>query len=143
MREICMKKCIEVQAVDALKALLQQVSAVSVRDIRIESPGHGRKKEILARIDVYGQHHILCCNVQAEGQPRNVQMALHELHEGVPHFEEETTPVLITPQLSAEARELCRKKRLSFLDLEGNAHLEVNEVFFGKRCLPRQMAVPQ
>jgi hypothetical protein len=138
-----MKKCIEVRAADALKALLQQVSAVKVRDITIESPAHGRRKEILARIDVYGRHHILFCKVKPKGQPRNVQMALDELHADAPHFEEETTPVLIAPQLSVEARELCRKKRLSFLDLEGNAHLEVNDIFFGKRCLPRQMAVPQ
>jgi hypothetical protein len=135
-----MKKCLEVQAVEALKALLRQLSAVKVRDISIESPGPKHRKEIVARIDVYGRHHTLFCQVRANGEPRNVQMVLGELQEFALQDDEEVTPVLIAPQLSTEAQALCRQRRLGFLDLEGNAHLELKEVFFGKRCLPRRMS---
>lgn len=138
-----MKKCTEVEAVEALEALLRQVSAVRVRDIRIESPGPRRGKDILAQIDVYGHRHVLFCKVKTNGEPRNVRTALQEMRENVPHCEEEVTPVLIAPQLSIEARALCKKGRLSFLDLEGNALLELNDYFFAKRSLPRQMAVAQ
>lgn len=138
-----MKKCTELQAVEALKALLQQASAVKVRDIRIESPGPRRGKDIVARIDVYGHRHVLFCKVKANGEARNVRTALQEMHRNVPHCEEEITPVLIVPQLSNEARALCKKGRLNFLDLEGNAHLELDDYFFGKRSLPRQIVVSQ
>jgi hypothetical protein len=136
-----MKKCMEMQAVEALKALLRQLSAVKVRDISIESPGSKNRKEIVARIDVYGRRHTLFCKVRANGEPRNIQMVLGELQKRAVQFDEEITPVLIAPQLSTEAQALCRQRRLGFLDLEGNAHLELNEVFFGKRCLPRHSAL--
>jgi hypothetical protein len=137
------KKCIEVQAVEALEALLRQLSAVKVRNISIESPGPKHRKEIVARIDVYGRHHTLFCQVKTNGGSRNVQMVLGELQEFAVHDDEEVTPVLIAPQLSAEAQALCRQRRLGFLDLEGNAHLELKEIFFGKRCLPRQISASQ
>jgi hypothetical protein len=137
-----MKKCMELQAVEALKALLQQLSSVKVRDISVESPGPQHRKEIVARIDVYGQGHVLYCNVKGNGELRNVKTTLRELQQRGIKFDKEITPVLIAPRLSIEARALCRQRQLGFLDLEGNAHLELNEVFFGKRCLPRQISVP-
>ncbi len=133
-----MKKCMELQAVEALKALLQQLSSVKVRDISIESPGPQHRKEIVARIDVYGRRHTLACKVRTNGESRSVRMVLSELQHGSAQHDEEMMPVLIAPQLSTEAQALCRQRRLGFLDLEGNAHLELKEVFFGKRCLPRQ-----
>ena len=136
-----MKKCMEIQAVEALKALLRQVSAVRIRDIKVESPGPRHRKEILAQIDVYGQRHTLFCKLKANGQPRSVQMVLGESRKRAPQFDEAITPVLIAPLLSVEAQALCRRRRLCFLDLEGNAHLELNEVFFGKRCVPLQAPV--
>jgi hypothetical protein len=138
-----MKKCTEVQAVEALRALLRQVSAVRIRDIKVESHGPKQRKDILARIDVYGHQHTLFCKVTANGEARNVQTVLGELRERTRQPDEEITPVLIAPLLSTEAQTLCRQRRLGFLDLEGNAHLELNEFFFGMRSLPRQAALQQ
>lgn len=74
--------------------------------------------------------------VKTGDQARVVRTAVHELNSMPRRGEEEITPVLIAPQLSQEARALCRKGRLSFLDLEGNAHLEFQEYFFDKTCVP-------
>lgn len=131
-----MKRCLEVQAREALDALLRQTSAVKVREIKIESPGPRRRKNILAQVDVYGRPYILYCRVKAGGQERVVRNAMNELRDMVAAGEQEITPVLIAPQLSREARAKCRKGRLSFLDLEGNAHLEFEEYFFDKTCMP-------
>ena len=136
-----MRRRIEVQAAEALEALLRQVSAVKVRDIKIESPGPHRRKDILARIDVYGRQHVLFCRVKTGNQARAVRTAMHELRNKLNEGEEKVTPMLITPQLSREARDLCRRGRLSFLDLEGNAHLEFQEYFFDKTCVPGSAAV--
>ena len=133
-----MKNSMENQAVEALKTLLRQLSAVTVRDISVESPGRGQRKEIVAHIDVHGRRHTLFCKVKSNGQTRNVRTVLGELHKQAARFEEEITPVFIAPQLSSEAQSLCRQRKLGFVDLEGNAHLVLNDVFFGKRCLPRQ-----
>lgn len=134
-----MKTRMEIQAIEALKALLRQLSAVTVRNISIESPGPRRKREIVARIDVYGRSHTLFCKVRNRGELRNVQTVLGEFERGPIQSGEEITPVLIAPQLSTEAQALCRQRRLGYIDLDGNAHLELNELFFGKRCLPRKM----
>ena len=136
-----MRRCIEVQAVEALEALLRQVSAVKVRDIKIESPGPRCRKDIFARIDVYGREHVLFCRVKTGNQARVVRTAMHELRNQLNGGGEEITPVLIAPRLSREARDLCRKGRLSFLDLEGNAHLEFQEYFFDKTCVGSSAAV--
>jgi hypothetical protein len=133
---MAMRRSIEVEARAALETLLGQVSAVKVRDIKIESPGPHRRKDILARIDVYGRGHVLFCRVKTGDEARVVRNAMHELRSVPQRGEEEITPVLIAPQLSKEARAQCRMGRLSFLDLEGNAHLEFQEYFFDKTCVP-------
>jgi hypothetical protein len=136
-----MKNSMEEQAVKALKATLRQLSAVTVRDISVESQGPGHRKEIVAHIDVYGRPHTLFCKVKSNGQPRNVRTVLGELHKQAARFNEKVTPVFIAPLLSTEAQSLCRQRQLGFVDLEGNAHLVLNDVFFGKRCLPRQTSL--
>lgn len=131
-----MKSCLEIQAREALDALLRQTSAVKVREIKIESPGPHRRKNILAQVDVYGRQYVLFCRVKTGGEARLVRTTMNELRGMLGDGEKEIMPVLIAPQLSREARAKCRKGRLSFLDLEGNAHLEFKEYFFDKTCMP-------
>ena len=131
-----MKRCLEDQAREALDALLRQTSAVKVREIKIESPGPHRRKNILAQVDVYGREYVLFCRVKTSGRARVVRTAMNELRGMLADGGQEIMPVLIAPQLTREARAKCRKGRLSYVDLEGNAHLEFKEYFFDKTCMP-------
>lgn len=128
-----MKRGIHTQALEALETLLRQVSAVKVRHIGFNSLGPHQRKDILARIDVYGRDHTLFCRVKAGGEARDVRVTLRELRRTVPD-RGAITPVLIAPRISGEAMALCREGQLSFLDLDGNAHLELPEYFFARAC---------
>ena len=124
------------RAVEELKVVLQQVSAIRLKDIQVQSPGAGHKVDFLAEIDVLGHSHTLACKVKVCDRPCTVRSALDELRSYTTQRAENTTPVLIAPILSEEAQALCREMNACFLDLQGNARLIVDEVFIGKRSHP-------
>jgi hypothetical protein len=125
------------RAVEALMAVLCQVSQIKLKDIDLDSHRPDLQVDILAHIDVHGHSHTLVCKVRASGRPEHVRMALKELQCHASQFSGNATPVLIAPRLSEEAKAICRESKAGFLDLEGNARLELGEVFIGKCSLPR------
>jgi len=126
---------LEVRAAEALKALLEQVSAVKLKEMKREPPARGRAAEILALIDIYGHSHTLACEVNPDTSPSKVRASLRKLQDCAAHLAGGATPVLIAPYLSPEAQALCKESHAGFLDLEGNARLSMGEVFIGKRSL--------
>jgi len=131
---------LELRATEALKALLEQVSAVKLKEMKRESPARGRSAEILAHIDIYGHSHTLACEVNADTRPSKVRASIRKLQDCAAHQTGDTTPVLIAPYLSPAAQTLCKKSHAGFLDLEGNARLSLGEVFIGKRSMRQQPA---
>lgn len=121
----------DVQAAKALALLLGQMSAIKTKDIRFKSAGPHRC-DILAEIDVLGHNHKLVCRV-ADGEPSDVHNTIKKLRSRATAGAGDITHVLIAPYLSPQTRELCEQSRISYLDLEGNARLVLDEVFIGKR----------
>jgi len=132
-----MKKSLEIQAVEAIKELLQQVSAIKLRDIKLMLPDSAGESDILVHINVYGHDHMLVCKVKASGDLRPVRTALRKLGEPAGHIAGDIPPLLFAPHLSAEAQALCRERNAGFLDLQGNARIVMDEVFFAKRSVPQ------
>jgi hypothetical protein len=132
---------LEVRAAEALKSLLEQVSAVTLKDMKREPPAPGRATEILAHIDIHGHSHTLACEVNADTRPSKVRASIRKLQDCAAHLAGEATPVLIAPYLSPEAQTLCKESHAGFLDLQGNARLSLGEVFIGKRSLHLHPAV--
>lgn len=128
----------ETRAAAALGALLHQVSSIKTRDITFQPVR--RKSDILADIDVLGHKHRLVCNV-ADGQPGDVKRALEKLRT-CSDGRHGATPVLITLHASPQTQAMCEKSQIGFLDLDGNARLEVGEVFIGKRSVRSAYAAP-
>ena len=130
---------LELRAAEALRALLGQVSAIKLKEMKHESRGRGCPAEVMARIeahiDIYGHSHTLACEVKASADPGNLRDALRELWQSAAHLDRHATPVLIAPYLSPEAQALCNESHAGFVDLEGNARLALGEVFIGKRSL--------
>lgn len=130
---------LEIRAAEALKSLLEQVSAVKLKEMKRESAARGSAAEvathIVAHIDIYGHSHILACEVNADTRPSKVRASIKKMQDCAAHLGGDTTPVLIAPYLSPEAQALCKESHAGFLDLEGNARLTLGEVFIGKRSL--------
>src|SRR6202046_795913 len=121
-------KEMEGRAASSLKALIEQVPAIRLEDIKIE-PDTDQRVDILAHLTVSDRQHVLVCEVKSSGQPRHVRTGLLQLRNYVAHFGKEATPIFIAPYLSAEAQALCREQQVGFLDLEGNARLVFDGVF--------------
>lgn len=129
---------LEVRAAEALKALLEQVSAVKIKEMKHERPTRGRAAEIVAHVDVYGHSHTLTCEVNPDTTPSKVRASLKKLQDSAEQHSGAATAVIIAPYLSPEAQALCKENRAGFLDLEGNARLTLGEFFIGKRSLHHQ-----
>jgi hypothetical protein len=129
------------RSVEALKAVLFQVSQVKLKHIDTDSARPDLRPDlrvdILAHVEVHGHSHMLVCKVEASGRPDHVRMALEELRSDTARFAGNATPVLIAPRVSAEAQAMCMANAAGFLDLEGNARLHLGEVFIGKRSMPQ------
>ncbi len=127
-------------AVEALTALLKQVSAIKLNDVNAESTDSGQEIDILAHIDVLGHSHALACKVN-DGGPHQVRKALEELDSDIACIagSGNMTPVIIVPHLSPEVQALCWERKTGCLDLEGNGRLLVEEVFIFSRFLPHRL----
>jgi hypothetical protein len=121
---------LELRAIEALRALLGQVSVIKLKEIRREPHG-----PMLARVDVLGHSHTLACDIEPNDQPDTLRAHLRELHDGTRQYDGAATPVLIAPYLSPEAQAVCKECDAGFLDLQGNARLALGEFFIGKRAL--------
>jgi len=134
------------RAAEALKSLLHQVSQIKLTSIDSTSSNPDLKVDILAEVEVHGHRHTLVCKVNASGRPDHVLVALKEFEELTGKFDDRAMPVIIAPHISEEARALCGANKAGFLDLEGNAHLELGDLFIFRRTRPQQAqstATPQ
>jgi hypothetical protein len=127
---------LETQAIEALKAVLGQVSVIKLKDVCCGSSCRDGGLEILVHAEVFGHSHTLACKVKTPRNTDQVRTALRNVHKTAADHGGNATPVLIAPYLSPEAQELCKEARAGFLDLEGNARIVLGEVFIGKRSLP-------
>lgn len=128
------KDQLETRAAEALRALLGQVSAIKLKQIRRESKG-----SVFADVDVLGHRHTLACEVKASAHPEKLRSTLRQWN-SAPR-QEATIPVLIAPYLSPEAQAICKESHAGFIDLEGNARLAMGEVFIGKRAFTPHSSV--
>jgi len=136
----------ETRAAEALTSLLGRVSAIKLRELQCASQPRSRFTAILAHIEVFGHSHILACEVDPEvdpyAEPGQLRSMLREWQGDAAPANSDATPVVIAPYLSLEAQALCKQSHVGFLDLEGNARLNVGEVFIVMRSLPRDVATP-
>jgi len=127
---------LELQASEALQALLAQVSGLRIKEIKHQPKSRDRAFDILARIEVFGHPHTLACKVKAPASDRLLQAALDDLCARTAQLSSTAIPVMIAPCLSYEAQEICKHARAGFIDLEGNARLDLGEIFIGVRSHP-------
>ncbi len=136
MKQISTKQELRIRAAGALRAVLAGVSGTRVREISHPSPDEGSPGAFTARVDVYGHHHTLACEIAPDDQPAHLRALLEGLRNSIASSHTAATPVIIAPHISDEARALCKECQAGFLDLEGNARIALGEVFILKRTIP-------
>jgi hypothetical protein len=135
MRMVSSMQTARSRAAEALKAVLHQVSQVRLRDIELPNPD--LKIDIVARIDVHGRRRTLICGVRASGRPEHILVAIDQLQSFASQFDGVATPLIIAPHLTDQAKALCGENRTGFLDFNGNARIDLGEVFIFRRMLPQ------
>jgi hypothetical protein len=71
----------------------------------------------------------LLCEVKARGEPRILREAAYQLQR---HLTAGATgyPVVVAPYVSGRGRQVCKENGIGFLDLSGNACLDLGDVYF-------------
>jgi len=137
-----MKMHLEYAAMEALRETLQQISAITVKEITLNRHGHRGDKTILGHVEIYRHSHLLACKVVCTCDLPQLKRAIHELQQVQKERGVVVMPILIAPTMSEEAQTLCRNNDIGFLDLDGNARLYLDEVFIVKRSLPHKTIPP-
>ncbi|MDR5760084.1 hypothetical protein [Caballeronia sp. LZ035] len=117
------------QAEEALRAVLAHVPALRVEGINDASALDDWKPDLVVRLRVNDQPHLLICALKPSGQPRYARGALLELRRHVARHPPGATPVFIAPYISPAVRQLCSAERVSYLDLQGNTRIAFDGVF--------------
>ena len=136
LKGIDIMKNIEVQALEAMRSLLQEVPSIEIGAVNHElmhAPVKGY--DIVIDIGHLGRNYSMVIEVKQQGQPRYVRQAIYQLrnymvHGG--HSDNQSVPVLIAPYLSPESRALCLELGVSYLDLFGNARVSFGSVYIDR-----------
>lgn len=123
----------ELEARQALLALLDQVPAIDVLHVTTNQQINNKKVDLMATIEVDGKRRNLVCEVKGSGQPRHARTALILLRNYVALHDVSATPILIAPYLSPQVQQLCREADVAYLDLVGNARIVFDGVFIERQ----------
>jgi hypothetical protein len=130
----------EARAGEALRGLLEKIPILQVERIDVEAVSGNWEPDLIARLLVDGQPHLLICEYKSNGQPRYARSALLELRNYVSHRAPEATPVFIAPYISPAVRQLCEEKGVGYLDLEGNTRIAFGGVFIERMVADKRVA---
>lgn len=119
----------EARASEGLRRLLERIPIVQIEAIEAEAVSAEWEPDLIARLLVDGQQHLLICEYKSNGQPRYARSALLELRNYVAQRAPQATPIFIAPYISPAVRQLCEEKGVGYLDLEGNARIAFGGVF--------------
>ena len=117
---------VEHRAAEALQGLFERSPEIELVDAVFEpriDPGH--PVDILASFSAFGRCHRVACEVRSNGQPSHVRNAILSVRDYVAHLDFNAAPMVSAPFLSERSRALCVESGVGYLDLHGNAFLQV------------------
>lgn len=129
---------LEIEALEGIHALLDLVPILNVHSVKHESRNsadQGYDAEIL--VSNADQRYAIAVEVKSSGQPRFVRSAIYQLRNYTVHMDptrlgpdiSQIVPLLVTPYLSPESRQICLDQGVNYLDLMGNFRLSFGTVF--------------
>jgi hypothetical protein len=132
---------LETRAEKALMETLAQMSCVELKRLERACAASRRPSRIFAHVEVLGHNQTLICTVERDGELDHIRAGLRRSLTGVARHADNAIPVVIAPYFSPEAQAACETSGVGFLDLEGNAHLILGEVFIAERSVPCQPVI--
>ena len=138
MKSAKIVKELEIQAVDAVRDLLDDVPCVEVDSIEYERMvGRDYGVDGLIGMRYAGTRYALVVEVKSNGAPRYVRSGVYQLESCVARLRQSgeanggrrLIPMLVTPYLSPESRAICSDRDVAYLDLVGNARLAFDAVY--------------
>ena len=116
----------EERAAEALRSLFERTPAIEIGKIELQ-PGLGpdHPVDILASFSAFGRRYRIACEVRRNGQPSHVRNAILHVRDYVAHLDFDAAPMVSAPFLSERSRALCVESGVGYLDLHGNAFLQV------------------
>ncbi len=129
---------------EVLRQLLEKIPVLQVEGIEAaaEAEVSDWQPNLVARLLVGGQQHLLICGFKSNGQPRYARPALLELRNYVAQRAPQATPVFMAPYISPAVRELCIEKDVGYIDLAGNIRITFGGVFI-ERTVATKPAVEE
>lgn len=136
MKQFDLVKKVELQAFEAVQALLREIPQLTTEEVQKEHI-QGRNQGYDFRFDLRhaGRPYTIVAEVKSQGQPRYVRNAIYQLRNYIahqPNHRFQPIPVLIAPYLSMGSRALCNELGVSYVDLYGNARLAFGSVFIDR-----------
>ena len=107
-------KELEHRAGEFLENLIQQVPAIKVKKVEVETESVDRGVDILVQLNVAGHPHTLVCEVKANGQPRYVREGLLQLRNYIAHYGGAATPIFIAPYLYPKLKQCVANRESAF-----------------------------
>lgn len=118
---------LERRTVKALRRLFARSPEIATERISLAPPkiGSGGRVDILASISAFGRRHRIACEVRNNGQPSHIRNAILHVRDYVANLNFDAAPMVAAPFLSEPSRALCVEYGVGYLDLHGNAFLQV------------------
>ena len=116
----------EQRAAEALRSLFERTPAIEIGEIELQlGLGPGHRVDVLASFSAFGRRHRIVCEVKGNGQPSHVRNAILHVRDYVAQLDFDAAPMVSAPFLSERSRALCVENGVGYLDLHGNAFLQV------------------
>lgn len=128
------ERSVERRAIPALEELLASVPGLEID--HLERDGRTTKDsrpDLVAELKYAGKPLILIAEVKANGQPKAVRDAAHQVRRQASEIDGDVVPMIIVPFLSEQAQQVCRDEKVAYLDLMGNCRLVFDTVFVERR----------
>ncbi len=131
-------------AVDAIRALLEQIPNMQIFGVRHEQRlESGHRLDTWIDLDHDGSSYALLMEIKSNGAPRFARSAIYQLESCIAHLHRsehhadsgQFIPMLASPYLSPESRSICLDHNVAYLDLYGNARLAFGPVYI-ERSVP-------
>jgi hypothetical protein len=127
---------LEQKAAEAIRACLDDVPSVKIKDIQIEGNFQGSSADIVTTVNTpSGSSYYLVAEVKADGQPRAAREAVNQLWRSWGN-RRAVVPVFIAPYISPETAEICKQDSTNYMDLAGNCRLVFGDIFVERQGMP-------
>ncbi len=130
---------IEKQAPDALRACLDGVPFLKVKQSVSEKKGSGATPDMIVEIEGPQGKQLVLLEVKTNGEPRFAREAVNQLLRFRQSYPD-AYGVFVAPYITPRAAEICTSEGIGYVDLSGNCRLCFGTTFIQQEGRPNKFA---